>query len=339
MKSSFFFIFLYSNSMKPKLLQIPVIGIIISLLFFSCVGIRRIQLHLEKSSCAPNDKIQYSVEDIPNPFFSAGTDTALTTRFSFASLNVAHAIGIMDLLQEYVEYLQNHRQTNSIENRLRMLELAHQITQRIDLASLEVSSVTSELDCEEEKISQVADYLKAIEIKRESGLTVAAIVAGASSAILTGVLLSNGNSGDDTEYIGITSGITEATLGLLILLNNPKINFDHPGNVLREIWEGRKTSETFPPFIWYYLNYRDPVNPDSRSLRSQIIDRWMSFKQIKKAGSKKKQQLLELYFTDGGRYSTEQLYNRANMYDQLESYIKLIKQDLTVLAVEFQSLK
>ncbi len=305
---------------------------------FSCVGTKKVQFHLEKSTCTPKEKVRYSFEDIPRPLSSADMDTVLTSRFSFASLNIANAIGILQLLHTYVYNQKNYHQAKSVENRLTMLELAHKITQRIDLASLEVSSVTSELDCEEERISQLADYLKTIEKKRESGLTVAAIVAGASSAILTGILLAS-NSSANTEYIGITSGITEATLGLLILMNNPKIRFEHPENILREIWEGRKTSETFPPFIWYYLNYMNPADPHSKSWRNQIIDRWMSFKQIEKARSKKKEHLLELYFTDGGMYNTEQLYNRANMYDQLESFIKLIKQDLTLLAVEFQNLK
>lgn len=306
---------------------------------FSCAGVKKVQFHLDRSTCTPKEKVRYSFEDIPHPLSSADMDSSLTTRFSFASLNIANAIGILQLIQAYVYNQKNLHQAKSVENRLVMLELAHKITQRIDLASLEVSSVTSELDCEEERISQLADYLKTIEKKRESGLTVAAIVAGASSAILTGVLLAGNSMSDNTEYIGITSGITEATLGLLILMNNPKIKFEHPVNVLREIWEGRKTSETFPPFIWYYLNYMNPADSNSKSWRNQIIDRWMSFKQIEKARSKKKEHLLELYFTDGGIYNTEQLYNRANMYDQLESFIKLIKQDLTLLAVEFQNLK
>ncbi len=64
----------------------------------------------------------------------------------------------------------------------------------------------------------------------------------------------------------------------------------------------------------------------------------MSFEQISTVNKKQKKQYIDIYFGDGGKYSIEQLENRANMYDQLESTIKTIKQDLKNLLFEINNL-
>ncbi|MBS1681491.1 MAG: hypothetical protein JST48_07250 [Bacteroidetes bacterium] len=318
----------------------PFLSFIILSIICSCSTTKNLQLQFGKSSCTPQRSRQFSERDIPKPLYNIDIDTALSSRISFSSLNVANAIGILDLLSDYVTEIKLHRNQQNFANKLTLFEMHLKMSQRIDRASLEVSSVTSELDCEEEKIAQIADYLNGKEGENETRLTAAAIATGAAGAIISEILLNNNNQGNhNLETIGIASGITEATLGLMILLNKKKTDFSHPRNALREIWEGRDVSEIFPPFIWYYLNYYDPNKPNDLSIRNQIIERWMSFKQIGSANSKKKHQLIGLYFGNGGRYSTEQLYNRANMYDQLESYIKLIKQDLTLLAIELEKIK
>ncbi|MGK0639506.1 hypothetical protein [Thermaurantimonas aggregans] len=51
---------------------------------------------------------------------------------------------------------------------------------------------------------------------------------------------------------------------------------------------------------------------------------------------KKQRKNLCLIFGKGGKYTASQLINRANMYDQPEAYINLMKQDLKVLASELE---
>jgi hypothetical protein len=303
----------------------------------SCKNITTIQQHAERSTCTQQNAAYYSQRDIPRSLHELELDTVLTNHFSWTSLNVANAIGLLDELKLFVESSKVYKAQPTIENRIDQLVWSHSITERINLASLEVSAAASELDCEEERITQIAEYLKGAEGETESKLTVAAIVAGASSAIISGIMLANGN-GDNVEYVGIVSGIVEATLGISILANKRKVLFYHPRNALQEIWQGNETSEVFPPFIWYYLNYQNPADTNQRSIRYQIIDRWISFKQIDNATTKKKRKLLNLYFGEGGKYKTEQLYNRANMYDQLESHVKMMKQDLMLLSLEFDKL-
>jgi hypothetical protein len=320
-------------------IEINIKGIvsILSLLFIvSCGNIKNIPSHhLNQNSCYQENSFPYSSSLYPKPLHELKLDSALTDLFSVASLNIANGIGILDLLSDYIRHKNKYKDNPTTESRLEALELFQKIDYQINISSLEISAIASELDCEEERISQLADYMKEKESEVEKRLTVAAIVVGASGAILAGVQTSD--NGD--KIVGVTAGITEATLGTFILLNKKKIDFFHKRNALGEIWKGLETSEIFPPSVWYYLCYYNPVLSEDKSVRYQIIRRWMGFEQIENAKTKKRRALLNLYFGEGGSYTTEQLYNRANMYDQLESYIKLMKQELTILSIELNKIK
>lgn len=62
----------------------------------------------------------------------------------------------------------------------------------------------------------------------------------------------------------------------------------------------------------------------------------MKFGQITDSKEKEKEKLINLYFKEGGKYTTEQLFNRSNMHDQVEAQINLMKQDLKMLGLELE---
>lgn len=311
---------------------------ICALLLSSCATVNKTQLEsvLAHSNCNQQNVYTYTVEDLPKPIYQLQIDSSLNATLTPQSLNVANAIGILEYLSDYVKYKNYTASAMSVEKRLEKLELAQKINQHINIASIEISAISSEIDCEEERAGQIASYLEGKRSSAESKLTVASIVVGAAGAVTTGLLLANRHQGNATEYIGIGAGIAEATMGLMILLDKRKVNFSHPRNALRDIWEGKEVSSVFPPAVWYYLNYQNPQESDSLSLRQQIINHWMDFGQI--AQSVKDQKAKDIYFDDGGKYTAEQLENRTNMLDQLEAQINLMKQDLKALAIEIQNL-
>jgi len=315
--------------------------LLISAILTSCAGVKntRLKKQLAESNCNQQNVYSYTRNDLPQPIYKIEPDTALSARFSFKSLNIANAIGILDLLEEYVNIRKDFNENPSPEKRLDLIEYAQKINQRINISSLEISAVASEMDCEEERADQIATYLKGKEDDAETKFTVGAIVVGAAGAITAGVLFANGDDSNVPELIGIGTGLTEGTLGMMILLNKRKAEFYHPRNALREIWEAHDTSTIFPVPVWYYLNYFNPNRPDQPSLRYQIIERWMNFGQISAAKSKRKRNLIDVYFGEGGKYTAEQLHARANMLDQLEAHINLMKQDLKGLALELENLK
>ena len=304
----------------------------------SCRSLKSIDNHLSQSNCNQHNIYDYPKEKLPEVLLVRQLDTLLTNRFSVQSLHVANAIGIVESLRNFIYTQKKFERDPTIENRIRLLEVNQYINQRINMVSLEVSAVASELDCEEERTAQVANYLKNLEDDAETRLTVGVIATGAIGAIVSGILLVRNHDEQTVEYIGLGTGIAEAFLGMAILLNKRKVQFEHERNALRDVWEGRETSSIFPASIWFYLNNYNPSIQDKHSLRYKIIEKWMGFGQIAEAGKKNKRKLLSLYFGAGGKYTSEQLRNRANMYDQLESYINLMKQDLKRLAVEFETI-
>lgn len=272
----------------------------------------------------------------PRPIDELTIDTALIKHFGFASLNIANAFGFLDLLQQFVKAKEDFKLSPVTENRLKRMEMTIKLSERINLASLEISSFASELDCEEERITQVADFLKGKEKQRETRLTVAAIGIGAIGGVASGFLSSNDNAGHSGDYVGIGTGIAEAILGVLILKNSKITELQHPRNALKDIWYGQDTSAIFPPSVWYYITYKNPAKPNELSLREKIIERWKGFNQVAVDNTEEMNKFTLQYFQDKGVYGTDDLYNRAKMYDQIESYVKMIKQDLTTLSLELE---
>ncbi|HRN47781.1 MAG TPA: hypothetical protein PKW69_07080 [Niabella sp.] len=310
--------------------------VLVIVVFSSCVSSQKGQLNIfsNQSNCNQQNIYNYEVEDLPKPIHEIALDTMLTANFSSNSLNIANAIGTLDLLKVFMSKKKEYRANKLLENRIELIEIHQKINQKIDLASLEISAVSSEIDCEEERADQIAFYMKNKEADTESKLTVGTIIAGATGSVVTGVLAAKNTKGNLADIVGITSGVVEAVLGFLILKQSPGIDFFHVRNVLKDIWEGNPTSELFPPSIWYYLNYYNPNEPNKPPLREQMINSWMEFGQIQSNKKEKNKKPIDIYFGEGGKYTADQLKNRAKMYDQLESVIKLMKQDLKELMYE-----
>ncbi|WP_313515188.1 hypothetical protein [Sphingobacterium sp.] len=299
----------------------------------SCASVKNIEIRdlLHHSNCNQQNVYEYSVDSLPIPLHEQKVSQLLANKLTFNSLNMANAIGILKTVSKYAELKQDPK-PDDLKYRLELLELKQAIEQKINSSSLEISAISSEMDCEEERTSQVANYLEGKIQGKESKLTVAAIVVGALGAILTeGVIKDEGAS----HVVGISTGVAEATFGVMMLLNDEKTDFFHKRNALRDVWFGAATSKNFPAAVWYYLNYASPENGIKTSLREQIVKKWSSFGQITKSSE---EEMLELYFGEGGEYTSEQLENRADMYDQLESNINLMKQDLKALSAELERL-
>lgn len=308
--------------------------VLLALGMTSCRSVKNLEIRdlLHHSNCNQQNVYSYNIDSLPIPLHDRQISPLVQNKLSYNNLNMANAIGILDLVTRFVELRQHPKPADDLAYRLEILELKPAIDHKINMSSLEISAISSEMDCEEERTSQVANYLVGKIRAKESKLTVAAIVVGALGAILTeGVIKDEGAS----HVVGISTGVAEATFGVMMLMNDQSTDFYHKRNALRDVWYGSPTSLNFPAAVWYYLNYADPQNGIDQSLREQIVKKWMSFGQITKESE---EEMVALYFGEGGRYSSEQLENRADMYDQLESNINLMKQDLKALSLELEKL-
>lgn len=272
---------------------------------------------------------------MPKPLHELQLDTMLSKSFSFQALNTAQALGMLDMLAQYAKLKAEFKAQPRIELKIAMLEKSAQLHQKIQQASLEVASLASELDCEEERADQIAAYLRDKENEFESRLTASAIIVGALGAVSSGILITSGKQGNQVEYIGIGTGLIEAVLGAIILKNTKKAHFYHPRNVLSDIWYGPAVSNFFPPSVWYYLNYENPQT-NTPSIRKQIVELWVKYGQLAYKKQKDLDRFHKLLFGKGGIYTADELTSRANMFDQLESQINLMKQDLKHLSLALE---
>lgn len=310
--------------------------LILSLMLTSCSGLKDISSlpNLDKSNCYNQKDYHYTSDELPKPIYQIKVDTILSKQFSFESLNVANAIGLLQPLTKYAVLKSVYDKIPNLDLKVNLLEIRQTITDKINTSSLEISSVTSELDCEEERADQIANYLKSRVEEREKNLVIGSIVVGAAGAIAAEGLNNSESVGNAGSYVAVGASLIEATLGILMLTNKQKINFMHLRNTPGEIWNAPPTSSTLPPAIWYYLNYKDD-DKRKESLRELLIENWTTFGQVEKSNKQANHKTDELYFGKGGQYSSEELKNRADMYDQIEAYINLMKQDLKILSIEF----
>ncbi len=297
----------------------------------------QLRTRLSRSNCYHNTAYNYSSEKLPKEALLTHLDTTLSNNFSFQSLHAANAIGVLTDLVSYAELLEAYRKNRSTENRLRILEKTQSINQQINIASIEISAVASELDCEEERADQIATFLKNREGSTETKLTVGAIVVGAVGTISTAILVKQGNNGTLADDIGISASLIGTALGALVLFNEKKMEFYHERNPIAEIWNASDTSIFFPPSLWYYLNFNNPQQKGV-SFRKQLIEKWVLLGQMD-SPDKEDSDNNKLLLGNGGKYTADQLDNRSNMLDQIEAQISVMKQDLKLLALELEEFK
>ncbi|BDD04024.1 hypothetical protein [Aureibacter tunicatorum] len=306
------------------------IAIPMLILFASCQAqkIARLQEKVKDSNCNLIGHKPYTAEDLPQTLTTNDIELSLQNHFSPKSIFIANAMGILPLLEEYIVHVDSANTSSNIEYKLLKIEAYQKILHKINITNLEISSYASIMDCEEERAEQIASSLQDIDAKRETFLTVSAIVIGALGSVLTIAFIDQGNTND---YIGFGTGIIEATLGFMILKKGKSIDFNHLDNPLTDIWNQPKVSTYYPPSIWFFLTDSNSFGAPNMSMASELANRWADFSEL---NNHENISTKELLFGSGGAYNADDLELRASMLDQLESTINLMKQDLEVLSQE-----
>ncbi len=313
-------------------LQYTLVTVSILLFLSSCGTTRRISdLPLTDSKHCTKALEKTFGSYRPKSFDEESIHERLHDTYSDESLHIAHAIDILDELKE-LDSLQRLDST-SLEIRVKELELINYITNTIYISSFEIESLAAALGCEEERASQIADYLERQESQRDRRLTAAAISMSALSSISTGVFLFLPPSYWD-DIIGISTGIIGGSLSVRSMMIDSKVRFEHPDNLLEEIWSGPDYSTLFPPSVWYYFTEPFFSALESNTIRESLIKRWKEFQALSPAGSSD-EEYEKLFFAEGGVYTTSQLRTRADMLDQTELEVNLMLNHLQRLLREF----
>lgn len=238
-------------------------------------------------------------------------------------LLMANVLGVSGIMHNYIVEINKECPNDDFLNRQ-----GRKIERAIQMASFEISAITGGIDCEEEKAEQIANFLEKRVKNKETNRTVAAIVTGAVVSTGTGVALVAGAAGSLLEIFGIVGGLTEVWLGVSILNLKNYVEIEHPINVIDIIYNNDNSEQVFPNTVWKYIN--TDLNEDEISKRERVVQRWDEFEV--------EPETLNLFRSKGGKYDTEMLKTRANMLDQLEAQIYLMKQDLMLFTKFFYSL-
>ncbi len=313
--------------------QVIFLGVVLFISSCKTTELKGVYATLERSVCQQLPDYQYDESELPQSFSEKPISTILSDIFSEESLRIMRAIQVEDEIEAFVLGVQDS--AVNIEQQLNLLMQMESIQWKLQQASLEVSATAAEIDCEEERAEQIAGYLLNSQSSRETRLTVAAISIGAVGALSAVAFLSAGNE-LAAEWIGITTALSEVVLAGFIFFQKTNVMFYHQRNHLAEMWNGNKTSSLFPPSVWYYLNGGSSISREGLTLREELVARWKRFNRFDKETN---QQEIALYFGDGGKYAAEQLSNRSNLLDQVESFVALMKQDLSVLMSELNALR
>lgn len=294
------------------------------LLLASCTAQRQTpQFLLNKESyCNPPLEIaryQHPVSINSDSVLAANRE--LSDKYSVQSILTMHALGVLDNVHK-IEHLKKDP-----VNTLSILQQRQQITDNLLLANVEIAAIAAELDCEGERIDQVAAYVDNINDRRTNKLTVASIAIGAASGIAGALITGAGWN----KAIAIGGGVAGLGLGFATL--NPvgkKITLQHKRNLLQTVWE-ENNNQGIPPFLWFMLTEKRISNSGASSLLNNLKTRWITY-QFEGDTS---QAAKSVNFSAGGIYSAADLHMRAAMINQLQALIRSIAQNLNIYLHEF----
>jgi hypothetical protein len=252
-----------------------------------------------------------------SPFEPEEFDDSLLENFSIESLLVAKSIVLTTRLRD----LLNKDEINEFSR----FKSYQKIINSISLAELEITSFTSAIRCEEDKLEQLAWYMERMESEKSSRKTVTGILIDATANIASAAIIIwavNGNT--VRQLLGVGASLTQIWLNVRGRSLTYLVEIEHPTNLVKELYEGEEWSAFIPANIWYYISTKTLENEDE-SIKQLLVASWKEFNIMENK---------ELYLSSGGTYTADQLKNRSSMLEQLASYTELMLQDLLKLRKE-----
>ena len=247
--------------------------------------------------------------------------------FSRTAVDTASVIGVLPELM-VIASARDGSQTFE-----RLLTARQNLVERVTLTMLEVASVTGEIDCENERSGQLRNQLQKAEEHRLRSFTVAGLVLGAATAIVSGSIALHSPEAASANIVNVLGGSAQAATGYATLSYSPIGLLGHERNLLTDIWHGETESAAYPASIWQFLNHSRGGNADA-PLSRLLVAQWKAGGWLGTQDSDEERRRAGLIFGKGGKYTIEDLQARDAILDQLEATVKLLYQDLALLLRE-----
>jgi hypothetical protein len=248
--------------------------------------------------------------------------------YSPTAIHIADVMELLPLMNRMAQLEIEHAALLDIER------VRRKVVTRLQLATLEVSGLVAEIECEVQRADQVQDRLKDIQTTRITSQTIFGVIFGGLANILSGGIGMATAAGDAGNIVSVTGGALEVLFGTSANFTKVRQEFSHPHNHLAAVWYGSQQSEFFSDRAWRFLT--DPGIRDlkGQSLRDVMLQTWQEEGRLGEPGSLREKEREELLFGSGGVYDSQQLHVREAMLQQLESSIQLMDQELATLLRE-----
>lgn len=285
--------------------------------------------------CAPVSRTRHSLGTtaaLAPAALRSAADRLTARGFPQDAIDIAEIIGALPLLEQLLTAEMEATRGHGMAAELRLLRLRLAISDRIQLAMLDISSTLAVIDCEGERGDALRVRLQAAEDHRARRLGLASILIGATTAALTGGL-SLGGASVGGDIAGIVGGTAEASVATALLFGETSGMLRTERNLLREVWERPPRSELFPNTVWRYLTRRPLEAADRASPAETVAAEWRAGDRFGASGSRSEGARMALLFGRGGAYTVQELEMRDAMLDLLEASIALMSEELRILVI------
>ncbi|MGH9782821.1 MAG: hypothetical protein ACRD88_01440 [Terriglobia bacterium] len=242
---------------------------------------------------------------------------------------IAAALGLLPLLTRSVA-LERERAAKQEGAEIELIRVRQQILARTVLATLEATSLAAVVRCEQARADELADSLFEKQSKNAQFATLVSVIIESVTIIATGALIL-ASEGVAEGVAALVGGSLAATIIGVSLVQPAQHDFQHPTNLLKEIWENPQQAQYFPGPVWRFLN--EPTE-DGKSLREQLVASWKELGRIEGQTVEEQRQRFSLLFGTGGTYTIEDLRARGAMLEMLAAAIDLMHEELEVLVRE-----
>ncbi|MEO8328295.1 MAG: hypothetical protein ABI618_20815 [Nitrospirota bacterium] len=267
---------------------------------------------------------------IPSSMLSSLDHPDTPDGLSSKARQIAEIIGILELIRKTQALEAEDRLLQGGTNQ-RLFELRHDLSDRMMTTFFQVSAVANQIDCEAIRANHVANTLTEVRDQRARRYEVTAIVGDALIGIVGGAftLAAKEIAAGVAEVVG---GSFATGFGLASGLAGGEHEFRDPQNFLRELWEAPPAPTVFPAIVWRFLNWPLLEGAEYPTKRDELIAEWRDDGFITQPGTMDRR--TTLLFGKGGIYEIEDLRVRAQMLEELKTYVNVMVQQLHLLSQE-----
>lgn len=290
--------------------------------------------------CAPSEKVtslrSVSLKEVDSskdePKLREARDQ-VPKSFSWRAVNIARVIEVLPLLNQ-LELAEELSASDDTSRQITILSLRQEVLGRVLLAMIAVSSTAAHVSCEIERTYQVADRLKNSEVARTKQQTLLAVIIGAGAAIASGGFSLAASESIGEGIAAIVGGTIAGGLGISALNQESTQDYQHPDNLLKEVWEKPAEVRLIPPNVWEFLKRPMKEGTEQRTYHEELINGWRQEGRLGKEGSAEERERIALLFGGGGSYRSSDLVVRGQMLDMLRATILMMNRELEVLIRE-----